>query len=512
MRVTYKQLVKVLKETPPKHLPVTLKYIFSFKENIDTFGYYIFPKAIPTKTPKFHYEIYDFLFAPGNGALAAPRGFAKSTIVGLIFLSWVIVNNYKKYIVYMSQNHVKTEQFIEPIGDAFKHNTRLQFIYGDLTPSNVRDRMSGKDRQDMIDINGIRLQAVSFTKNIRGFIHDSGRPDLIIGDDIDDDERVLNPELRFKDRNKLTKQVLPSLSINGQFKMIGTILHYDSLLRTRIRRYNGKIYTACSIKENGDIDKDTLLWPGYWNVERLQKTRDDIGSVSFSSEYLNNPIANAKGLIPREIITKCLDKTLSYKEAVMLKYEEKKQGCDFAFSDRITADQSAYVCVGKSAGGKYTLFDIKTYKGLSITEQFNILDDRDKLYKLDETVMEENSIRSMTRELYRWNFDYHLIWTGSSDPADSLKPSSEFEGKRHSVGKKSMIIRLSALFENESFRIPYKTDEDKQITDTLINELLTFALNDGKLVEVGVHADIPIALAMCMERMSNDNEDGIILW
>ena len=414
----------------------------------------------------------------------------------------------------MSQNHDKTVQFLEPISTAFKTNIKLRYVYGDLSPKALKDEITKKDRQDLIDIGGVRVQAVSFNRNIRGFKYINQRPDLIIGDDIDDDERVINPELRAKDRDKLTKQVIPSLSEHGQIKMIGTILHYDSLLMNRIKHYNGKVYKACQLNEDGTIDKNTLLWPDFWGVKRLEKEKADIGSVAFSSEYLNNPVENTASLIKRVWIKKCLDETLSYKEAKITKYEEKKQGCDFAFGDRIVNDRSAYVCVGRNfgKGDKYTIFDITPFKGLTITDQFNRISKRHKAFNLDETVMEENSIKSMTKELYKWEFDYYLIWTGSSDTAASLKPGVEFSDKRHSVSKKNMILRLSALFENGEFRIPYKTESDKRISNELINELLTFALDNGRLVEIGVHADLPIALAMCMERMSNDDSGGEMVW
>ena len=512
MRITYDQLKTVLETTPKKHLKATLKYIFSFKENIDTFGYYFFPDACTSKSAKFHKEIHKLILNKEHVAIAAPRGHAKSTVVGLIDLSFIIVNKLKKYIVYMSQNHEKTIQFVEPISTTFKTNERIKFVYGDLSPKSLKDEITKKDRQDLIDIGGVRIQAVSFNRNIRGFKYINQRPDLIIGDDIDDDERVINPDLRARDRDKLMKQVLPSLSEGGQFKMIGTNLHFDCLLMNRIKHYNGRIYKACELNDDGSIDESTILWPEFWSVERLEKEKKNIGSVAFSSEYLNNPIENTASIIKRVWIKKCLDESLSYKEAKAIKYEEKKQGCDFAFGDRVINDRSAYICVGSNPGDKYTIFDITPFKGLSITDQFNRISKRHNVFELDETVMEENSIKSMTKELYKWNFDYYLIWTGASDTAAKLKPTAEFQDKRHTVSKKNMILRLSALFENGEFRIPYKTESDKRITDELIGELLTFALDNGKLVEIGVHADLPIALAMCMERMSNDDSGGEMVW
>lgn len=506
MKITYPQLLKVIEKTNENDLLEVLRYIFSFKENIKTFTYFIFPNLISSESPKFHDEIYDFLFEEKNGAMAAPRGFAKSTVCGVFFISWCIVNKYKRFIVYMSQSHPKTVQFIDPIRNEFKHNERLRLLYGDLTPKGLKDD-EGRDRQDLIEINGVRIQAVSFNKDIRGFKDKYGnRPDLIIGDDIDSMERLVNPISRKKDYDKLMKEVIPSLANykSANFKMIGTILHWDSLLVNRVKHYGGKIYEACRFDKDGKIIPSSLLWPSYWSIERLIDKKKDIGSVGFSSEYLNNPIDNDSSIIKREWIMSCCDETVSYQDE--FNFDETYLGVDFAFGDRTLNDKSAYVSVGTKFNEPHTIFSIKTFKGMSTTEQFKYIDNQNNTIEYDWVVMEENSIKSMTKELFNYSFNYYLIWTGNSDTADKLKPQIEFQNKRHSVSKRNMIMRLATQIENSNLRFPYKTEEDKATTNQLISELTTFALQDGKLIEVGVHADIPIALAMAVEKIAQSEE------
>jgi len=499
LRVTLRDLKKVLNKVEPKQYSSILKRIFSYPENIDTFAYYFFGHAMQTKTPLFHYEIYDFLLIPESGALAAPRGFAKSTVTGLFYISWLIVNKKKKYIVYMSQNYQKTVQFVEPLRKEFETNEKIHEVYGKLTPRKVLDQASGKNREDMIDINNVRIQAVSFNNNIRGFKYLNQRPDLIIGDDIDDDERVINPDLRYKDYMKLVKQILPSLSneVGAVFKMIGTMLHWDSLLAKRIKKCHGKIYKACRI-ENDKIVKDSLLWGDFWGVEKLEAQRRELGSVGFSSEYLNNPIENEASLITMEWLRKCFDIERSYDDDT-LKGDNKYLGVDFAFGDRVTNDSSAFAEI-VIIDTKKLLNRLIYKKGMSITQQFDYIDQLHLLNNYDCCVMEENSIRSMSKELYHYDFPYYLIWTGSSDTAAKVTPEKEFQDKRHSISKTNMIKRLAVEFENQTIVLPYKTDADKELTLKLCDELLTFALQDGKIVEVGIHADAPIAIGMVLEK------------
>lgn len=494
MRVSPENLLTIIKKTDREKLRDALRVVFSHEENFDTFSYFFFSHVVKTRIPDFHREIYGFLFSSEDEAMAAPRGFAKSTVVGLIYIIWCIVNKREEYIVYVSQSYEKTIQFIEPMAREFKNNERIKAVYGDLTPSNAKDD-DGKYRQDIIDVNGVRVQAASFEKNIRGFKYIHQRPTLIILDDIESDERVINPDLRLKDQYKLDKIIIPSLdATKGKIKMIGTILHWDSLLVKKIRLYNGKIYRAIDSSGNS-------LWPDYWPVERLMKKKESIGSVAFSSEYLNDPTENTASIIKREWIVNCYDEKLSFEKAMSISYDRKLLGCDFAFGDRITNDKSAYVGLG-SHNNRYIVCQIDTYKGLSITEQFDILERMFKNGGYQEVVMEENSIKGMSKELYRYKMKYYLIWTGANDPSIKSRPELDYASKRHSVGKKNMILRLATQFENENIKIPYKTQEDREKAHRLTDELLTFALSDGKLVEVGEHADIPVGLAMALERMN----------
>ena len=501
MKLTYEQLIEM--HTKYKSKPIELKkilrYVFSFKYNIDIFAYYLFRNYTTTKSPKFHKDIYDFMFSDGDGAIGAPRGHGKSTVVGLFYLIFLIVNNMEKYIVYVSANYSKTVQFLEPIRNEFKNNELLKFVYGELGMKASKDD-DGRDREDCFDVNGIRVEAASFEQNIRGFKYGPSRPTLIILDDVEEDVRVINPELRLKDKNKLNKIIIPSLDTKvGRIKMIGTILHWDSLLINKIRLYNGKVYKAC------EIDFSNILWSELFNEKKLRSIKYSIGSVAFSSEYLNNPVENEASLIKGEWVRRCFDETKSYNNKG--KFDSLYLGCDFAFGDRVTNDKSAFVGIGVS-DNHYTIVGINTYKGLSVTEQFEIIKNMHIKNDYNEIVMEENSIKSMSKNLFEYEFPYYLIWTGSTDAAAKRKTDADFVDKRHTVGKKAMILRLATQFENKTITIPYKTEEDKEISNQLLEELTTFALNDGKLVEVGIHADIPIGLAMALERAS---EGGTII-
>lgn len=498
MRITPSQLAKILKNsTDQSELKQVLRYIFSFKENIDVFSLFLFPETVTNKIPDFHHELYNLLFKEGNDAFAAPRGHAKSSITGLIFIIFCIVNKLEKYIVYISQNHTKTVQFLTPIRYEFKNNDRLKWLYDDVDFKFAKEE-DGKDREDCFDIGGARIEAVSFEKNLRGFKYRNLRPTLIIGDDIEEDIRVLNPELRVKDSHKLNKVIIPSLDINGRFKMIGTLLHLDSLLYKKIKQYNGKVFSAC------DENFENILWSDRFTKQKLQELKKDIGTIAFQQEYRNNPVDNESSIIKREWVVACFNDELSLKELKMKQYQVKVLGVDFAFSDRVTADKSAFVSVGKQ--DKFYIFDCFTRKGMSALEQMDMI--KDNLYDVhnyDMVALEENSIRSISKNLDVYKLPLTLYWTSASDPATKKKVSmfDDFEGKRYTVGKINMVMRLATAFENKEIVIAYKTEEDKRVAHDILAECTSYALADGKLVEAGQHPDIPIALGYCLEYLNS---------
>ena len=495
MRFTRRDYATLLQKVEDENdLKQLLQEAFSDPQNIDTFSEVIFPETVTNKIPKFHYEIYDFLFHPGNGALCAPRGHGKSSVTGIVFLIYCIVNKLEKYIVYISQNHTKTVQFLNPIRFEFKNNEMLRFIYGNLTPKYAIDE-DGKDREDCFDVNSIRVEAVSFEKNLRGFKYNNVRPTLIIGDDIEEDMRVLNPDLRVKDSDKLNKIVIPSLDVAGRFKMIGTLLHWDSLLAKKVKLYEGKIFKAC------DEDFTNILWEERFTKEILMQIKKDIGSIPFQQEFLNNPIDTTASLIKREWIQQCFREDISQEDLCDMRFEFKTMGADFAFSDRVTADESAYCGLGRK-DGFYYLLNSRKERGLSVSEQMMIIkNELHQQWRYDQIGLEENSIKAISKDINQWNLPITLFWTGTADPAKN-KPTSktyDYFEKRHTVGKINLIMRLGTAFENKRFIIPYKTNKDKYVADQLLSECSSYALADGKLVEGGVHPDIPIALGYALE-------------
>lgn len=160
-------------------------------------------------------------------AVAAPRGEAKSTIVALMFVLWTILTGRKRYVVLLADALDQAVILLEAIKAELEVNPRLALDFADGCGQG-RVWNAGV----VVTANNAKIEAFGAGKRIRGRRHGPYRPDLAIGDDLENDENVKSPEQRDKLMAWLTKSVLSLGGVGSKLDVIviGTILHYDSVL------------------------------------------------------------------------------------------------------------------------------------------------------------------------------------------------------------------------------------------------------------------------------------------
>jgi len=119
------------------------------------------------------------------------------------------------------------------------------------------------------------------------------------------------------------------------------------------------------------------------------------------------------------------------------------------------------------------------------------------IYDYDVMTLEENSIMAISREIQNLGLPIKMLRTGSRDTDVS-------------ISKTNAILRMTTWFENNQVIIPYGTDEAKEKYQMLEQEFLSFALEDGKIIEIGVHPDIPIAFVYAGEGAKKSGSRGFV--
>ncbi|WP_052494013.1 phage terminase large subunit [Nitrosospira sp. NpAV] len=274
-------------------------------------------------------ELHDFLYKRlleivDNGvgdhdAIAAPRGNAKSTIVTQIFVIFCLVTGRKRFPVIIMDALDQALPMLEAIKAELEFNPRLAMDYPDAT---------GRGRVwqvgTIITANDAKVQAFGSGKKMRGLRHGPHRPDLAIGDDLENDENVRSPEQRDKLESWLKKTVLSLGPADDSMDviLIGTILHYDSVLARQLKNplwKSRKFKAVLEWPHRMDLwDKweEVLLnvgedaarifyaerstemeagaavsWPAAQPLYKLMVKRARDGRAAFDSEQQNDPVS-----------------------------------------------------------------------------------------------------------------------------------------------------------------------------------------------------------------------------
>lgn len=234
------------------------------------------------------------------------------------------------------------------------------------------------------------------------------RPDLIIGDDLENDEIVLNQDRREKFRHWFFKALLPARSKRGKVRIVGTILHMDSLLERLMPKdyefstvveplkvYNtsrDKIWKSIRYRAH-DEDFSHILWPEQWSEKRLKAERqtfiDQGNSEGYYQEYLNRPIDPSNAFFRQSDFLPMQDKD----------YEIPREqlnffiGCDLATSLKQRSDYSAFVVAAVDCDGiMYIRHVIR--KRMEADEIIETLFALNRRWKPDLIIFESGQIKS----------------------------------------------------------------------------------------------------------------------
>lgn len=255
------------------------------KNDLVFFSEYFLSHLLKCATPAFHREIYQLLSTEKRLAIAAPRSFAKSTVIDIIYTLHELLYGTGQDILIVSNSGALAIEWVRRVKLELELNERLKQIFGEQT--------SDKWTEDHIILrNGNQLRGKGRGYQIRGF-----RPTRVILDDLEDDEMVRSKDQRDKLKEWFLGALLNTLEPNQQLIYIGTLLHPLSLLKQIVtgddpmfKSWTKRLYKALVEGQNRELSS---IWPEKWSLEALVQRQEEIGPQKFESEYMNNPIADA---------------------------------------------------------------------------------------------------------------------------------------------------------------------------------------------------------------------------
>jgi hypothetical protein len=263
-----------------KRTPYDSELMVATKRSPFLFAEFFLKGLLLVSTPKFHLEIYELLTKCRRLVLASPRGFAKSTLVSVIYPIWLALWGGAKDICIISASETLAVDWLRKIKRELTENALIREYFGDQ----VSDKWS---ENHIILKNGVNIRARGAGGQIRGF-----RPDVIICDDLETDDGVRSEDQRRLLKDWLFKACLNTLTPDGQFIIIGTVLHPLSLLSDLLVSDIGWDKKKYMAYHDGKQDAGHELWAELWPHDKIMQRKREIGSFRFASEFMNSPISD----------------------------------------------------------------------------------------------------------------------------------------------------------------------------------------------------------------------------
>ena len=323
----------------------------------------------PASTPQFHREIWELVTSNNKQvAIAAPRHHAKSTAVTHSYTLASVLFRESRYVLIVSDTVTQAVQFLGDIKKELLDNDDLRALFSVSSfPKDTEDDLI----VEMEDGYTFRIQAKGSEQKLRGLKWANLRPDLIIGDDMENDEIVMNKDRRVKFKRWFYGALIPCISSSGKIRIVGTILHLDSLLENLMPRSQlGIIHRS---RRNALIQEDLKEWTTEklpWKSVKYRAHTDDYSKLLWpemktadefrlmKADFVSQGLAD---VYSQEMLNIPLDVTDTFFKKVdfhAMKNEDHKRQfvyyatCDLAVSTAQRADFSAFVVGAMDEDGR----------------------------------------------------------------------------------------------------------------------------------------------------------------
>ena len=327
----------------------------------------------PKPVPQFHMELWDLFCSDSKYvAIAAPRGHAKSTAGTHTFSLACLAFKERDHIMIVSDTEGQAINFLGNIKREILENEDLKHVFG--FGSLIKDTET-EIVGTYTDGSQYRVIARGSEQKLRGMIWRNKRPNLVLCDDLENDEIVQNDVRREKFRQWFFKALLPSESDECLFRVVGTILHLDSLLErlmpsdkdldtvnTPLKQYSDnedRVWYSIRYRAH-DEDFNNILWPEKFNKERLQSIRrlfiEQGDAEGYGQEYLNYPIDPATAYFRKSDVIPMESEDID-------SYKEYYAAADLAISEKDKSAFTAIVVVGLDRANILHIVDVRRFRG-----------------------------------------------------------------------------------------------------------------------------------------------------
>lgn len=404
----------------------------------------------------------------------SPRFSAKSTVFSFLYPLYLICQDPNIRILVVSANEEIATSFVRQVLYQLENNELLLKDFGYLIPSRYK---KWGEKAFIVKRDTIEKDPTMSAAGLLGKIV-SKRADVIILDDIIDLESARTAHQRTKVLEWFDNVLYPILEPErGQLIVVGTTWFkgdlYDTLwnerefdIKLKLKSYVGTVFPPSghlkrkfllySVTHPRFFDKDNplaffpqkvfsrrllkryrflgleksvregVLWPQKWPFEALEKTKQKIGEVAFSRQFLNEPISAIDTFFSKKSVDEayrkgahvpipnCYPKDHFYKDLIVV------MGVDLALSTSKTSDFTSIAIWGLSEDKRRILLYLSKMKA-PIDEVKQKIIDLYHLYSCLKVIVESNVFQDLIRTQLSEDIDVEGIKTTAVSKFDEVR-------------------------------------------------------------------------------------------
>ncbi len=418
------------------------------------FFHFYFPHYVTYETAPFQRELFHYTERSDikNLYIVAFRGSGKSTILTMSYPIWAILGEQqKKFVLIICQTRSQAKQHMVNLKRELESNLLLQ---NDLGPFQEENDEWGSVSLVFSNLNA-RITAASTEQSIRGLRHNQYRPDLIIGDDLEDIASTKTHEGRQKTYNWLTGEAVPAGDLNTRVIIVGNLLHEDSLLM-HLKRDIDEGHIDGMFKAYPLLDtSNQIAWLGkYPTMAGVESEKRKLGNeFAWQREFLLHIVPDEDQVIHRDWI--------QYYDQLPTDREHMKKvviGVDLAISQKDTADNTAMV------SALITGYE-ESFRVYILPNPINAQLDFPKTIACVKDVYNANKSIYSTVEIFIEDVGYQQAVIQQLD-----HDNYQAKGIKVTSDKRSRLMTVSNLIKNGQILFP------RQGADELIRQLVGFGV------------------------------------
>ncbi len=438
------------------------------------FGKYIAPQYFYRGFAPFHRHMIDEVnHRPANCnmvVLEVPRGFGKSLIISTLNPLYQCVFKGVKYVIVASFSSGRANQII---GD-YK-----QFVGGENFRGIFPNTEIIKDREDLIEVKNVELgfhfqiMARGRDSQVAGMRFEQARPQIFIGDDLENPEESYNQDIVDKNVSFVDGVVQYGLDPEiGYSILIGTPFAFDCITGRIGRRESGvrKIMYPGMVDDSMikgmskklGIPNGNSIWEDRFPTEELKKKRDEAIANHTLDHFLRNIMLDPR---PGDAVHIPTEKMHRLPAEALDELKKRKLNvyilADYAYSRQIWADESAIVVVGiDDESNHYILWSDKgKWQDIGTTERIveKVLEYRNQVKMVGVETRGMGFVERQIMEAKRANnltFSLVELKPENKSKAERIKATiSLFEdGRVFIVGKQGKIEHEMERFRGEEMK------------------------------------------------------------